>query len=116
MRTPYLCPYLAAAGELKTKPTQHSVKELQSAGSSGEFYTPRAVTDFMAKMINPQIGEHVADFACGTGGFLTSWLKELSKKVKTTEDQEAYDNSIYGIEKKTVSVYVVYHQYVAAWN
>ena len=76
------------------------LKELQSAGSSGEFYTPRAVTDFMAKMINPQIGEQVADFACGTGGFLTSWLKELAPKVKTTEDQAAYDTSIYGIEKK----------------
>ena len=25
-----LLPYIAAAGELKTKPTQHSVKELQS--------------------------------------------------------------------------------------
>lgn len=76
------------------------LKELQSAGSSGEFYTPRAVTDFMAKMINPQIGEQVADFACGTGGFLTSWLNELSAKIKTTEDQAAYDASIYGIEKK----------------
>ena len=76
------------------------LKELQSAGSSGEFYTPRAVTDFMAKMINPQIGEQVADFACGTGGFLTSWLKELSAKIETTEDQAAYDASIYGIEKK----------------
>lgn len=76
------------------------LKELQSAGSSGEFYTPRAVTDFMAKMINPQIGEQVADFACGTGGFLTSWLKELSTKIETTEDQAAYDASIYGIEKK----------------
>lgn len=76
------------------------LKELQSAGSSGEFYTPRAVTDFMAKMINPQIGETVADFACGTGGFLTSWLKELSAKIETTEDQAAYDKSIYGIEKK----------------
>lgn len=76
------------------------LKELQSAGSSGEFYTPRAVTDFMAKMINPQIGEQVADFACGTGGFLTSWLKELSTKIVTTEDQAAYDTSIYGIEKK----------------
>lgn len=76
------------------------LKELQSAGSSGEFYTPRAVTDFMAKMINPQIGEQVADFACGTGGFLTSWLKELAIKIKTTEDQAAYDASIYGIEKK----------------
>ncbi len=40
------------------------------------------------------------DFACGTGGFLTSWLKELKKKVKTTEDEEKYSNSIYGIEKK----------------
>ena len=76
------------------------LKELQSAGSSGEYYTPRAVTDFMAKMIKPQIGEHMADFACGTGGFLTSWLNELIPLIKTTEDQEKFDNSIYGIEKK----------------
>ncbi len=76
------------------------LKELQSAGSSGEFYTPRAVTDFMAQMIQPQIGEKMADFACGTGGFLTSWLKELAKKIHSTEDGEAYSNSIYGIEKK----------------
>ena len=70
------------------------LKELQSAGSAGEFYTPRAVTDFMAQMIRPEIGEQMADFACGTGGFLTSWLKELKKKVKTTEDEEKYSNSI----------------------
>ncbi|MCR4752024.1 MAG: type I restriction-modification system subunit M [Eubacterium sp.] len=76
------------------------LKELQSAGSAGEFYTPRAVTQFMAQMIKPQIGEKMADFACGTGGFLTSWLKELEKKIKTTEDREAFGQSIYGIEKK----------------
>lgn len=76
------------------------LKELQSAGSSGEFYTPRAVTDFMAQMIQPKIGEKAADFACGTGGFLISWLKELQNKVETTEDEEAYTNSVYGIEKK----------------
>ena len=76
------------------------LKELQSAGSAGEFYTPRAVTDFMAQMIKPQIGEHMADFACGTGGFITSWLKELKKKVQTTDDEAAYSTSIYGIEKK----------------
>ena len=76
------------------------LRELQSAGSSGEFYTPRAVTDFMAQMIQPQIDEEMADFACGTGGFLTSWLTELEKRIKSTEDQEKYDNSIYGIEKK----------------
>lgn len=76
------------------------LKELQSAGSAGEFYTPRAVTDFMAQVIKPQIGETMADFACGTGGFIVSWLKELRKLVRTTEDEEAYSNSIYGIEKK----------------
>lgn len=76
------------------------LKELQSAGSSGEFYTPRAVTDFMAKMIEPKIGETMADLACGTGGFITSWLKELHQKVESVADEEAYSSSIYGIEKK----------------
>ena len=76
------------------------LKELQSAGSAGEFYTPRAVTDFMAEMIKPQIGETMADFACGTGGFLVSWIKRLQDQVETTEDSKALGRSIYGIEKK----------------
>ena len=76
------------------------LKDLQAAGSSGEFYTPRAVTDFMALMIKPQLGERMADFACGTGGFITSWLSQLSKQVTDTEAQKQFDDSIYGIEKK----------------
>ena len=76
------------------------LKEMQSAGTAGEFYTPRALTDFMAEIIQPQIGEKMADFACGTGGFLTSWLKVLNTKVTTAEDREKYSQSIYGIEKK----------------
>jgi type I restriction enzyme M protein len=76
------------------------LKSLQSAGNAGEFYTPRAVTDFMVKIIEPKLGESIADFACGTGGFLTSALKELELQVKTIEDREKYDKSIYGVEKK----------------
>ena len=76
------------------------LKELQSAGSAGEFYTPRAVTDFMAQMVQPKLGETMADLACGTGGFLTSWLKQLEPQKKTVEDQEKYNQSIYGMEKK----------------
>ena len=76
------------------------LRELQSAGSSGEFYTPRAVTDFMAQMIQPRIGEKMADFACGTGGFLTSWLKALQPQIRSTDDQKEYSASVYGIEKK----------------
>ena len=96
------------------------LKELQTAGDAGEFYTPRAVTEFMAKMIKPQIGESMADFACGTGGFLTSWIKEL-EKVKdekgtvTNEESDKIYNSIYGIEKKTVPIYALCNKYVTSW-
>lgn len=76
------------------------LRELQSAGSSGEFYTPRAVTEFMALMIKPKLGEKMADFACGTGGFITSWLGQLSKQVTDTAAKKQLDDSIYGIEKK----------------
>ena len=76
------------------------LKSLQSAGNAGEFYTPRAVTDFMVQMIDPKLGESVADFACGTGGFLTSSLKYLEAQKKTPEDVDKYNNTVYGIEKK----------------
>ncbi len=76
------------------------LKSLQSAGNAGEFYTPRAVTDFMVQMIAPKLGESVADFACGTGGFLTSALKYLEPQKISPEDIDKYNNTIYGIEKK----------------
>lgn len=56
------------------------LKELQSAGSSGEFYTPRAVTDFMAKMIEPKIGETMADLACG---FRVIIMTQANSQVNT---------------------------------
>ncbi len=46
------------------------LKDLQSAGNAGEYYTPRAITEFMVRMVNPRLGEKVLDPACGTGGFL----------------------------------------------
>ena len=76
------------------------LKSLQSAGNAGEFYTPRAVTDFMVKVVEPKLGERIADFACGTGGFLTSTLNVLEPQIKTIDDRTKYNNSIYGIEKK----------------
>ena len=79
------------------------LKDLQSAGNAGEFYTPRAVTDFMVEVIKPKLGEKIGDFACGTGGFLVSALNKLEKQVGSSlEDREVYSNSIYGIEKKAL--------------
>lgn len=78
------------------------LKDLQSAGNSGEFYSPRATTEFIAQMINPRIGETVADFACGTGGFLISALEILQKQQKTVQDKETINKSLFGIEKKNL--------------
>lgn len=78
------------------------LRSLQSAGNAGEFYTPRAVTDFMARMLAPKIGERVADFACGTGGFLVSALRLLEPQIRSTEDRELCNASLYGCEKKAL--------------
>ena len=76
------------------------LKDIQSAGNAGEFYTPRAATDFIAEMLQPKLGERMADFACGTGGFLTSTLNILDKQRQTVEDTEKYNQAVFGIEKK----------------
>lgn len=79
------------------------LKDLQSAGNAGEFYTPRAVTDFMVKVTKPRLGERIADFACGTGGFLVSALNALSEQAgESNENKEIYNNSVYGVEKKAL--------------
>jgi type I restriction enzyme M protein len=78
------------------------LRSLQSAGNAGEYYTPRAVTDFMARMTAPKIGDKIADFACGTGGFLTSALKILDTQLRSAADKEAYNNAVYGVEKKAL--------------
>lgn len=78
------------------------LKDLQSAGKSGEFYSPRATTDFISEMLDLKIGDKIADFACGTGGFLTSSMNILEKQIKTPQDKEIINKSIYGIEKKAL--------------
>ncbi|WP_455648392.1 N-6 DNA methylase [Lonepinella koalarum] len=81
---------------------ENILKSLQNAGKSGEFYTPRAVTDFMVQMIKPKLGDRIADFACGTGGFLISALKVLESQIQSIADRNLFNNSVYGIEKKAL--------------
>lgn len=76
------------------------LQSLQSAGNAGEYYTPRAVTQFIVDMINPQIGEKILDPACGTGGFLACTIEHLKKQIQTTEEGESLNSNILGIEKK----------------
>jgi type I restriction enzyme M protein len=77
------------------------LRALQSAGNAGEYYTPRAVTQFMTDMVNPRLGEKILDPACGTGGFLVCALENIRKsEVKSVEDNAILQESIFGFEKK----------------
>ena len=76
------------------------LKDLQSAGNAGEFYTPRALTVFIIQQLNPRLGETVGDFTSGTGGFLTSALNYLNKQVKTADDGRLFQNAVVGQEWK----------------
>jgi type I restriction enzyme M protein len=77
------------------------LKDLQGAGNAGEFYTPRAVTEFMVNRVDPKLEEKVMDPACGTGGFLTCTIEHKRKLyVKTPEDERILQTSIHGVEKK----------------
>lgn len=77
------------------------LKDLQSAGNAGEFYTPRAVTRFMVNRIDPQLGESIFDPACGTGGFLACSFDHVNNNyVKTASDHQTLQGQIRGVEKK----------------
>lgn len=77
------------------------LSDLQGAGHAGEYYTPRAVTQFMIEMLNPRLGERLLDPACGTGGFLVSAIEHIRRAdVHTPADVASLQASIFGIEKK----------------
>jgi len=76
------------------------LKDLQSAGKSGEFYTPRAITQFITDVINPQLGEKILDPACGTGGYLTCAVEHLKKQAQNVADRKSLEHNIAGWEYK----------------
>lgn len=78
------------------------LSELQSAGSAGEFYTPRPVTEFVVEMVDPKVNERILDFACGTGGFLTCAIEHFEKtnQIQTSNAIANIERNIQGIEKK----------------
>lgn len=78
------------------------LRDLQAAGNAGEFYTPRAVTQFIVDQIDPQLGESVLDPACGTGGFLTCAIEHLRQQVSSDAHRQQLQAAIHGVEKKAL--------------
>ena len=84
---------------------EQMLNDLRGAGNAGEFYTPRAITAFMADRVNPRLDkrETVMDPACGTGGFLTATIDHFRNQLSTqssASDKRAIEDLIHGIEKK----------------
>ncbi|MBG4715117.1 N-6 DNA methylase [Pseudomonas aeruginosa] len=84
---------------------EQMLNDLRGAGNAGEFYTPRAITAFMADRVNPRLDkrETVMDPACGTGGFLTAAIDHFRNQLSiksSAEDKRAIEDLIHGIEKK----------------
>lgn len=73
---------------------------LATKKDTGEFYTPRAVTQFIVDMVNPQLGEKICDPACGTAGFLVCAIENLRKQVKNVTDRKTLQENITGTELK----------------
>ena len=76
------------------------LKDLQSAGKSGEFYTPRAITHFITDMINPKLGEKILDPSCGTAGYLTSAIEHLKEQANSVDERQSIQENIMGWEYK----------------
>jgi len=76
------------------------LKDLQSAGKSGEFYTPRAITSFITEMINPKLGEKILDPSCGTAGYLTSAIEHLKSQANSVEERQSIQENVVGWEYK----------------
>ena len=91
--------YLDKTNKLVNDVYEQLLKGLQK--NNGEFFTGRALTNLAVSHVKPQLGDKIADFACGTGGFLVSALKHLTAKVQTPEDLQLCRNNLFGIEKKS---------------
>ncbi|WNO09404.1 N-6 DNA methylase [Teredinibacter sp. KSP-S5-2] len=49
---------------------EYLLSEIATAGKNGQFRTPRHIIKLLAELVQPQLGNKIADPACGSGGFL----------------------------------------------
>jgi type I restriction enzyme M protein len=102
------------------------LNEIAQAGKNGQFRTPRHIIKLMAELTAPQLGNKVADPACGTGGFLLGayqyMITQIAKNKKdlevdedgflrtntsallTQDVKEIIDDCIYGFDFDTTMV------------
>lgn len=71
------------AGDTKGDLYEYLLSKLTTAGINGQFRTPRHIIRLIVRLIDPRVGETVADPACGTAGFLVSSLEYILEKYSS---------------------------------
>ena len=72
----------------------------ESKGSSGQFFTPRSVTQFLVNALEPTPNETVLDPACGAGGFLSATCAYLLQHGADSSSVRNWANSnCFGVDK-----------------
>lgn len=57
-------------------------------GEIGQFFTPRAIVEFMVNMVEPIEGDIICDPASGSGGFLIRFFEIVREKINQAVDEE----------------------------
>ncbi len=79
------------------------LSEIASAGKNGQFRTPRHIIKLMAELVAPQLGQRIADPACGTGGFLLGAYQYILTDLVRQNDKKKLEKDEDGFERATMS-------------
>jgi len=79
------------------------LSEIASAGKNGQFRTPRHIIKLMAELVAPQLGQRIADPACGTGGFLLGAYQYILTDLVRKNDPGKLIKDEDGFERATMS-------------
>jgi len=71
-------------------------------GEIGQFFTPRTITEFMIRMIEPKEGDVICDPASGSGGFLIRFFEIVRQQILASADTE-YQAFKTSLESKSYS-------------
>lgn len=79
------------------------LSEIATAGKNGQFRTPRHIIKLMAELVAPQLGQRIADPACGTGGFLLGAYQYILTDLVRKKDPARLQKDEDGFERATIS-------------
>lgn len=70
---------------------EYMLSKLSTAGTNGQFRTPRHIREMMVEFVDPKPGELICDPACGTAGFLISAAEYIRNNYENDMTAKQWD-------------------------